>query len=158
MSEQEQDRHYMKIALSLAQEAAQQDEVPVGALVVQGTNILATAHNLREQKQNVTKHAELIALEAACQKLKSWRLIDCTLYVTLEPCLMCAGALYQGRISRVVYGCKDPKGGALGSLYSIQSDPRLNHNFSVTEGVYGKESSELLRNYFKQKRKSRLST
>lgn len=149
----EQDIFYMKKALELARKAGSIDEVPVGALIVKEGEILAEAYNLREQKQAATGHAELIAIEKACQKLGAWRLLDCTLYVTLEPCLMCAGALYQSRISRVVYACKDPKGGALGSLYSLHEDTRLNHNFPVTEGILAEESSSLLKSYFRLKRK-----
>lgn len=158
MSPQECDQNYMRTALELAKHAQTQDEVPVGALVVKDQQIISTGYNQREQSQKVTQHAEIIALEEACQALGTWRLTGCTLYVTLEPCLMCAGALYQARVSRVVYGCQDPKGGALGSLYSIHQDLRLNHNYEVTQKVYDKESSSLLKNYFSQKRKKRALT
>lgn len=143
----------MKQALELAEVAKSLDEVPVGAVIIYEGKIIAKAHNLREKKNTVTQHAELLAIESACQFLKSWRLLKCELYVTLEPCLMCAGALYQSRISRVIYGCKDPKGGALGSLYSVHEDTRLNHNFAVTSGVLEKECSEILKTYFRTKRK-----
>ena len=148
-----QDIFYMRRALELAEVAKSLDEVPVGALIVREGKIIAEAYNLREKTQLATQHAELLVIESACQLLRSWRLLNCELYVTLEPCLMCAGALYQARISRVIYGCKDPKGGALGSLYSIHEDTRLNHNFAVTSEVLEIECSEILKTYFRMKRK-----
>jgi len=151
----EKTRHHekwMAFALSLAKTAANIDEVPVGALIVKDNKILSTGFNLRESCQSVTKHAEIIAIEAACKKLGSWRLNDCSLYVTLEPCMMCCGAIYQSRIAEVVYGCTDPKGGCLGSLYSINEDERLNHNFKVVKGVCEESARELLQVFFREKR------
>ena len=145
----------MRIALKLAEKGQAQNEVPIGALVVdKNGKIVAKATNLRETHNTTLGHAELVAIHRACKKLNSWRLIDCTLYVTLEPCFMCAGALVQSRIARVVYGTMDPKGGALHSLASLGSDERLNHQFEIISGVLAEESSALLKNFFKQKRKS----
>jgi len=143
---------WMSFALSLAETAASIDEVPVGAIIIKNNKIISTGFNQKESSQSVTKHAEIIAIEAACKKLGSWRLNDCTLYVTLEPCMMCSGAIYQARLTEVIYGCSDPKGGCLGSLYSINTDDRLNHSFEVTKGVYGSQASELLQKFFKRKR------
>lgn len=155
MTEQdEQDKFFMSQALELAETAAKEDEVPVGALIVKDNKIIAKAYNKKEQTNLVTKHAEIIALEESCKTLESWRLKDCTLFVTLEPCLMCAGAIYQTRLARVVYGCSDPKGGALGSLYTIHEDSRLNHNFSVTKNILEKECSGILKSFFRKKRRS----
>lgn len=143
---------FMARALELAEQAAAQAEVPIGAVLVKEGKIIAEGFNLREKDQNVLRHAELIAIEEACNKLKSWRLLDTTLYVTLEPCLMCAGAIYQARIPRVVFGTLDPKAGACGSLYEIQKDARLNHQFEVVSGVLGERCSELLKEFFRAKR------
>jgi len=115
--------------------------------------LLIKATNLREKEKTTLGHAELVAIHRACRKLDSWRLIGCTLYVTLEPCYMCAGALLQSRISRVVFASHDPKGGALETLASLGNDPRLNHRFSVTGGVLGEECSLLLKKFFRKKRK-----
>ena len=142
----------MQQAISLARSAAKIDEVPVGALIVKNDELVSSGINLRESLDSVTAHAEIVAIEKANKILRSWRLSDCTLYVTLEPCLMCSGALYQSRIGRVVFGASDPKGGAMGTLYNIHSDERLNHQFEVTSGVMKKECSELLKNFFKLKR------
>ncbi len=145
---------YMQRALALAEHAASLGEVPVGAVVVHKGRIIAEGFNQRETSKCVTRHAELIALEEACRILGQWRLVACSLYVTLEPCLMCSGALYQARIAQVYYGCKDPKFGALGSLYTINSDPRLNHRFEVFPGYLEEESSQILKAFFKQRRKN----
>ena len=149
------DLKFMTRALELAKQAANEDEVPVGAVLVKEGKIIAEGTNKKEQTQLVTGHAEVITLEKACRTLGTWRLTDCTLYVTLEPCLMCAGTLHQARISRVVYSCMDPKGGALGSLYSVHDDKRLNHNFCTTQGILEKESSELLKLFFRRKREKK---
>ena len=148
-----QDEKFMAMALKLAEKAQTKGEVPIGALIVdkQG-KIIAKATNLRETKQTTLGHAELVAIHRACQKLQSWRLIDCTLYVTLEPCFMCAGALVQSRIGRVVYGTDDPKGGALKSLANLGNDSRLNHKFEITSGVLQTECSKILKMFFKKKR------
>ncbi len=147
------DHAYMRKALDLAKQSETLGEVPIGALVVDEAGvILSKATNMREKNTSVLGHAEIVALHRACKKRKSWRLNGCTLYVTLEPCFMCAGALVQSRIARVVFGAFDPKGGALGSLTDLSVDQRLNHNFSVTSGVLAEESSLLLKNFFKAKR------
>ena len=149
----QQDASYIDHAIQLALQGQTAGEVPIGALVVDEKGVvLSTATNLREQKSTVLGHAELIALHRACKKRKSWRLAGCTLYVTLEPCFMCAGALVQSRLSRVVFGAFDPKGGALGSLADLSTDERLNHNFTVRGGVKAHECGLLLKNFFKQKR------
>ena len=130
------------------------DEVPVGAVIVKGNNIIASSYNLREHQQCATSHAELIAIQQACKNLNSWRLTDCRLFVTLEPCLMCAGAIIQARVGEVIYGAFDPKGGAMGSLYDLHQDIRLNHHPRVISGMLSDESSDLLKSFFKQKRKN----
>jgi tRNA(adenine34) deaminase len=148
-----QDEKFMRQALNLAKKAGQIGEVPIGAILVDGQGkVLARATNLREQIKSTLGHAELVAIHRACKKLNSWRLIDCTLYVTLEPCFMCSGALVQSRISRVVYGAPDPKGGALHSLANLAEHPKLNHKFQVTAGVLGEECSKILKDFFKKKR------
>lgn len=143
----------MKMALKLAINSEKNGEVPIGALIVdENGEILAKATNKREQLTSVLGHAELVVLHRACKKKKSWRLTGCTLYVTLEPCFMCAGALVQSRIHRVVYGALDPKGGALGSLATLQNHEKLNHRFEVTSGICAHECSDLLKNFFRKKR------
>ena len=151
----QRDVYFMKKAIQLAKRGESLGEVPVGAIVVdKAGKILARATNLREQKKTVLGHAELVAVHRACQKHKSWRLTDCTLYVTLEPCFMCAGALVQSRLSRVVFGARDPKGGALGSLIDLSKHKKLNHHFEVEAGICQQECSELLTTFFKKKRAS----
>lgn len=146
----------MKQALELAQRSEALGEVPIGALVVdENGKIIAKTTNLREKNLTVLGHAELVALHRACKKKKSWRLTDCTLYVTLEPCFMCAGALVQSRIKRVVFGAYDPKGGALGTLANLNADMRLNHQFDVTGGVRAHECGQLLKDFFKKKRSAK---
>jgi tRNA(adenine34) deaminase len=146
------DEYWMRKALKLAAEAATRGEVPVGALLVKDGEVVATASNRREQWQTPLGHAELIALQRASQKLKAWRLLGCTLYVTLEPCVMCAGALVQARVDRVVYGATDPKGGAVHSLFQIGSDSRLNHQIALSRGVLEDECSQILKEFFKNRR------
>lgn len=144
---------FMQKALKLAHKAALRGEVPVGALVVSPDGeILATGENLRETLSTTLGHAELLALHRASKKIGNWRLTDCTLYVTLEPCVMCAGAIQQSRIGRVVYGAKDPKAGAVESLYTILSDSRLNHQVEVTSGVLADECSKVLTDFFATRR------
>ena len=144
----------MRKALKLAELAASHDEVPVGALLVaaDGLTILGRGINRREQWQTPLGHAELITLHRASQKQSAWRLTGSTLYVTLEPCLMCAGALVQARVTRVVYGAKDPKGGAVHSLYQVLQDQRLNHRCKVTAGILEQECGLILTQYFRHKR------
>ena len=147
------DEHWMYRAIELAQQAATEDEVPVGAIVVHNYSIIGAAYNQREQLADPTAHAEMIAITQAAAQLKSWRLIDCTLYVTLEPCPMCAGAIVQSRIPRVVYGAIDPKAGAVDSLYQLLSDSRLNHRCEVVGGVLAAQCGSLLSEFFQQKRR-----
>lgn len=146
------DEHWMSEALKLAQKAADLGEVPVGALIVKDGKLLSEGFNCRETKANPLGHAELIAIQEASRRLNAWRLIDCTLYVTLEPCVMCSGALVQSRIGRVVYGTVDPKGGGLTSLYQIGQDKRLNHQLEISSGVLNVECGEILKSFFKQRR------
>jgi tRNA(adenine34) deaminase len=145
---------WMRKALKLARKAELQDEVPVGAVLVLDNKIVAYGFNQREKWQSPLGHAELICLHRASQKLNSWRLLNCTLYVTLEPCVMCAGAIVQSRISKIVFGANDPKGGAISSLYKITSDQRLNHQIDFVESVLKDECSEILKKFFKKKRLS----
>lgn len=150
------DEKFMKVALKLAQKSEAIGEVPIGALIVSADGqIIAKSTNLREKLNTTLGHAELVALHRACKKRDSWRLTDCTLYVTLEPCFMCAGALVQARIKRVVFGAHDPKGGALGSLASLHEHPKLNHRFEVVDGVLANECSQQLKEFFKKKRKKK---
>jgi len=142
------DEHFMRLALAEARQAFAAGEAPVGAVVVLDGEVIAAAHNRRETDADPTAHAELLAIRAAANRLGRWRLAGCTLYVTLEPCLMCAGLLQQSRLSRVVFGADDPKAGALGSLYEIHLDGRLNHSFAVSSGILAGECSELLRDFF----------
>lgn len=144
----------MKKALKLAEKAGEMGEVPVGALIVREDKIIAEAFNQKEFFKKATAHAEIFAIEQASLKLNDWRLNDCTLYVTLEPCPMCAGAILASRLKRLVYACKDPKAGAVHSLYQILEDLRLNHRVEVHQGTLAEESSKLLKNFFQNKRKS----
>ena len=142
----------MQSALILARQAQRLREVPIGAIVVYNNQIIGRGFNRRESECVSLRHAEMIAIEEACQTLGSWRLLNCELIVTLEPCIMCAGAIYQSRIRRVVFGAVDPKAGAVGSLYEIHNDSRLNHRFVVKPGVLADECSALLRNFFSARR------
>ena len=146
------DRAWMARALELARAAALRGEVPVGALVVRGDAMVAEAHNWREGWQDPTAHAEMIAIRAAAGRIGSWRLDDCTLYVTLEPCAQCAGAIVLARIPRLVYGASDRKAGMAGSLADLVRDPRLNHRVDLTRGVLARESAELLQAFFRARR------
>jgi tRNA(adenine34) deaminase len=149
------DESMMARALELAREARNLGEVPVGAVVVRDGRILAQAHNLRETLHDPTAHAERLALTWAGRSLGSWRLEGCVLYVTLEPCAMCAGAIVQSRIARLVYGAADPKAGACASLYRLVSDPRLNHQVPITAGVMARECGEVLKEFFQDRRSFR---
>jgi tRNA(adenine34) deaminase len=144
--------HFMRLALQEAERASAEDEVPVGAVIVHGERVIAAAHNQREQLRDPTAHAEMIAITQAAASRDSWRLDDCTLYVTLEPCVMCAGAIIQARIPRVVYGATDPKAGAVASLFRLLGDARLNHRARVVPGVLADSCGELLRRFFQHKR------
>ncbi len=147
------DRNWMEQALALAAHAAEQGEVPVGALVVVNGLCVATGVNTREQAHDPCGHAEIHALRAAAQARKDWRLDDATLYVTLEPCAMCAGAMVLARIARCVYAAPDPKGGFLGTLADLSRHPRLNHRFEVTSGVLEAEAATQLREFFRARRR-----
>lgn len=146
------DEQYMRSALKQAEIAEQNGDVPIGAVIVCNNRIIAKAYNQREQLKDPTAHAEIIALTQAAAALDSWRLNDCTIYVTLEPCPMCAGALVLARIDRLVYGCDDPKTGAIKSLYNIVQDDRLNHQLEVISGVLTERCSALLQNFFARRR------
>ncbi|MBQ7935285.1 MAG: tRNA adenosine(34) deaminase TadA [Clostridia bacterium] len=148
------DEKYMKEALRLAEKAAALGEVPVGAVVVQNGKIIARGYNRREMHQNGLSHAELTAMQRACKKLKSWRLVDCTLYVTLEPCPMCAGAIINTRIPRVVIGATDPKGGAMGGVMNLTEYP-WNHHPETVFGVLEEECSGILKAFFKDLREQK---
>ncbi len=142
------DEAFMARALAEAEAARREDEVPVGAVVVCGGEVIGRGHNRREGSSDPTSHAEILAIREAAAARGSWRLEDCTLYVTLEPCVMCAGAMVQARVRRVVFGCLDPRGGAVRSLYRVCGDPRLNHRVTVTRGVLEERCGELLRRFF----------
>jgi tRNA(adenine34) deaminase len=146
------DRRFMQAALQLAQRALESEDVPIGAVVVHAGRVIGRGCNQRERLQDPTAHAEIIALSAAAAHIGHWRLEDCTLYVTLEPCPMCAGALVQARVRRLVYGARDPKAGAAGSLFTITADPRLNHQVETVGGVLADASAELLREFFRRRR------
>ncbi|MGI9048326.1 MAG: nucleoside deaminase [Rubrobacteraceae bacterium] len=148
------DRQMMRRALQAARQAYARGEVPVGAVVALGDEMLAVAANEREASQDPTAHAELLALRRAADKIGSWRLSGCTLYSTLEPCPMCAGAAHAARISRLVYAAPDPKAGYAGTLHNIPTDSRLNHTFPSESGVLGEEAANLLRDFFKERRKT----
>jgi tRNA(adenine34) deaminase len=142
------DDTYMALALEQARLAGEIGEVPIGAVVVCDEAVVSSGHNRREIDHDPAGHAEFLAIREAARKLGRWRLSDCTVYVTLEPCPMCAGLMHQARISRCVYGAPDPKAGALGTLYDLSNDERLNHRFEVTSGVCAQESSVLLKSFF----------
>ena len=164
------DDDYMRMALAEARAAGAIGEVPVGAVIVHapydaGTRrptgeprVIATAHNLRETKRDASAHAEFLAMQAAMEELDAWRLAQCTVYVTLEPCLMCAGLMHQARVARCVYGAADQKAGAVGTLYDIHADERLNHQFEAVRGVREEECAELLRDFFRARRGKRAAT
>ena len=142
----------MRLALEQAALAEAMGEVPIGAVVVHDGQVIAAAHNRRETDADPSAHAEFAAMVAASRALDRWRLTGCTVYVTLEPCTMCAGLMVNARIDRCVYGAPDPKGGAVGTLYDLSRDPRLNHEFEVTAGVLQNECAEQLRAFFKRRR------
>jgi tRNA(adenine34) deaminase len=147
---------FMEKALAQAKIAASKGDVPVGAVVVAGDKVIGAGYNRRERDQDPTAHAEILALRQASQILGSWRAVECRLYVTLEPCPMCAGALVNARIPHLVFGARDPKAGAIRSLYAIGEDPRLNHRLEVTEGVMATECSAILKDFFSALRSSKI--
>ena len=144
---------YMRMAYQEAEAALAEDEVPVGAVVVHGGQVIASAHNQREQLRDPTAHAEMIAITQAAESLGGWRLEDCALYVTLEPCPMCAGAILQARMAMLVYGATDPKAGAVHTLYRLLEDPRLNHQTQVVSGVMLDPCSRILTRFFEAQRR-----
>jgi tRNA(adenine34) deaminase len=146
------DEVHMRTALDAARQAAMIGEVPVGAVVVVRGEVIAVAHNQRETKNDPTAHAEIVAMRAAAAALHSWRLVDADLYVTMEPCPMCAGAIVNARVRRLIYGCDDPKAGAVRTLFQLLDDQRLNHRVEVVPGVLGVESAELLKSFFSRLR------
>lgn len=152
MDMKEQDIYFMKLALEEAGLAFSEGEVPVGAVIVNGESILSRARNTRETSKDPTAHAEILAIRKGVEKSDSWRLSNATLYVTKEPCIMCAGAMVNARIKRLVYGCKDEKGGAAESLYHLLSDKRLNHQVEIVSGVLEDECVEILKRFFQKRR------
>lgn len=148
----ERDLRMMRRALDLARKSADADEVPVGAVLYRGEEIIAESHNLREAVHDPTGHAEIMVIRRAAAAMKTWRLSDCTLAVTLEPCPMCAGAIVQARVGRLIYGASDPKAGAVHTLYNLCSDRRLNHSVEIISGVLADEAGELLKTFFRRRR------
>ena len=148
----EKEIRFMKEAIKEAKKAELIDEVPIGCVIVCNDKIIARGHNVRETKKTPLGHAEIIAISKASKKLDKWRLEDCDIYITLEPCIMCAGAIIQSRIKRIIYGAHDYKGGALGSSIDVLSANNINHHPEVISGVLEKECSSIISNYFKQKR------
>ncbi len=146
------DTEFMRVAIEEGRQALANDEVPIGAVLVKDNKIVARAHNRRESWQDPTAHAEILVLREAATELKNWRLMGCTLYITMEPCPMCAGAMQQARVTRMVYGAKDPKAGAAGSVMNIVDNPNLNHRLLVTGGVEEKKCQELLNLFFRRLR------
>ena len=146
------DKQYMELAIKEAKKALGIGEVPIGAIVIYNGEIVGRGYNLKEELQDPTAHAEMIAIREAAQRLGSWRLSDCQLFVTLEPCPMCIGAMLQARIKRLVYGAADEKGGATGSLYNLADDERFNHQIEVKSGVLAEESSQMLKEFFRSLR------
>jgi len=149
------DEKFMRLAIDEAKKAEQLGEVPIGCVIVLNDQVIARAHNLRETKQNAVAHAELLAIEMACEMINSWRLENAELYVTLEPCAMCSGAIILSRMKRVIYGATDPKGGCAGTFMNLLQDQRFNHNSEVTSGVLKEECGELLSNFFKKIREKK---
>lgn len=150
-----QDEDYMRLAMALAQEAASQGEVPVGAVVVKNGEVIGRGRNAPISLNDPTAHAEIQAMREAAQSLGNYRLVECTLYVTLEPCAMCSGAIQHARIARLVYGASDPKTGCCGSVVNLMTEQKLNHHCEVTAGVLAEECGALLSNFFRQRRLSK---
>ncbi len=154
----ETDIYYMQLALEEAKKAYQVGEIPIGAILVHEGQIISRHHNRRELGHDATAHAEILVIREACEILERWRLTGCTLYVTIEPCPMCAGAIINSRIDRVVYGSNDSKGGAVESLFNVLSHPGLNHEPEVVSGVLADECSQIMKDFFKERRQARRST
>lgn len=149
------DEYYMNLALKEARKASLIDEVPVGAVIVYNDKVIARAHNTREKTNDPTSHAEINAIRKACKKIGSWRLVDCTIYVTIEPCSMCAGAILWTRMKRIVYGAEDLKGGAIKSSYNLFEQKGINHIPSISGGVLADECAIIIKDYFKIKRSAK---
>lgn len=147
------DKYFMELALAEADRAATEQEVPIGAVIVRQSRVIAAAYNQREQLKDPTAHAEMLAITQAAASLRDWRLENCTLYVTLEPCPMCAGAILLSRIPRVVYGATDPKAGAVDTLFRLLEDPRLNHRCQVVRGVLADRCGHILTRFFQEQRR-----
>jgi tRNA(adenine34) deaminase len=146
------DEYFMRLALREASRALEHDDVPIGAVIVRDGEVIATGHNEREVRADPTAHAELLALREAARAIGSWRILDAVLYVTLEPCAMCAGAIVLARVPRVIFGAHDPKAGAAGSVLDVLDTPQLNHRPQVESGLLGQECGDLLRHFFTSKR------
>lgn len=151
----EKKEKFMKEALKEAQKAYDKLEIPVGAIIVKDDKIIARAHNLKETKFDTTKHAEILAIQKASKKLKSWRLLDCDMYVTLEPCSMCAGALINSRIRKVYIGANDEKTGAVGSVFNLLEDYTFNHKVEIEKGLLKDDCEKILKDFFKELRKNK---
>ena len=149
----EEKEYYMRQALKVAEKAYKKLEIPVGAIIVKDGKIIARAHNQKETKTDTTKHAEILAIQKASKKLNSWRLLDCEMYVTLEPCAMCAGAMINARIKKVYIGTMDEKTGAVGSVFNLFEDYRFNHKVEVEKGILKQECEDILKKFFKELRK-----
>ena len=150
----QEDTKYMKLALKEAEKALKKEEVPIGAVIVCKEKVVGRGHNLKEHTNDPTAHAEIIAIREAAANLNSWRLADCQLYVTIEPCPMCAGAMLQARIKRLVYGADDEKAGVINSLYKLVEDNRFNHTITVKSGVLAEKSIKLMQDFFRKLRKN----
>ncbi|WP_054025869.1 tRNA adenosine(34) deaminase TadA [Bacillus sp. FJAT-28004] len=153
MTREQEDQRWMLEAIEEAKKAEQIGEVPIGAVIVRNNEIIGRGFNLRETRFDPTAHAEMVAIRDACDRIGAWRLLDCTLYVTLEPCPMCAGAIVQSRVKRVVYGTTDPKAGCAGTLMNLLQEPRFNHETELTSGILQPECSNLLTQFFRRLRK-----
>ena len=152
-----EDTTYMQAAIAEAQRARDTGEVPIGAVIVHEGQIIGRGHNLRETSNDPTSHAEMVAIRQAAEAIGHWRLLETTLYVTLEPCVMCMGAIILARIPRLVYACRDPRAGAVGSIYDFSSDERFNHQVDVVEGVLGEQCSTMLSDFFQELRAGKKS-
>ena len=153
MEKEKTHEYYMKQALKEAEKAYKKLEVPVGAIIVKNGKIIARAHNQKEEKKDATRHAEILAIQKASKKLQSWRLIDCEMYITLEPCSMCAGAIINSRIKKIYIGANDEKTGAAGSVLNLFNDYKFNHKVEVEKGLLKKECEKILKDFFKELRK-----
>ncbi|WP_338553934.1 tRNA adenosine(34) deaminase TadA [Paenibacillus sp. KS-LC4] len=156
MLREKEDEYWMQQAIEEARKAERIGEVPIGAIVVKDREIIGRGYNLRETQHDPTAHAEMVAIRDACKELDAWRLLDCTLYVTLEPCPMCAGAIVQARVKRVVYGTGDPKAGCAGTLMNLLQEPRFNHETELTSGILQQECATMLTQFFRKLRRKNI--